>query len=69
MFVKKLTQGGHVQRFSIAPSRAHGWDVREERDSKVVRQSHLTDWHRVERARSVFTLKIGLLRSSGWTES
>ena len=35
--------------------------------SAIARQSHVTDWHRVERARSMFTLKIGLLRSSGWT--
>lgn len=69
MFSRSLTQAGHVQRFFISPSGDHGWDVREERDSRVVRHIHLTDWHRVERARSVFTLKIGLLRRSGWTES
>jgi hypothetical protein len=69
MFARSLTHAGHVQRFSIAPSRDHGWDVREERDSQVVRHTHLTDWHRVERARSVFTLKIDLLESTGWTES
>ena len=34
-----------------------GWEVREEHDSKVVRQVSYTDWHRVERAVQAISLK------------
>lgn len=68
-FSSQLSQAGHVQRFSIASRGERGWEVREERDGEVVRRVLMTDWHRVERARSVFTLKIDLLRSTGWIES
>jgi hypothetical protein len=27
-----------------------GWELREERDHTVVKLTHYTDWHRVERA-------------------
>jgi len=33
-----------------------GWEVREVRDSQVVRQVHMSDWHRVERV-----LRLGML--------
>jgi hypothetical protein len=34
-----------------------GWDVREERDSRVVRQITYRDWHRVERVMQAFELE------------
>ena len=37
-------------------------------DSKVVRQKRCHDWHRVERARRVFTIKLDLLRQEGWQD-
>jgi hypothetical protein len=33
-----------------------GWDLREERDNRVVRHMNYTDWHRVERAIQVIEL-------------
>ena len=42
--------------------------MREEQDSKIVRQTHYQDWHRVERARSVFVIKAITLREEGWQE-
>ena len=38
----------------IVTSDASGWNVREEEDSRVVREMHHTDWHRVERALDLF---------------
>jgi hypothetical protein len=46
----------HEQSASSQPKRVTvvrgpiGWEVREEREGQVVRSSHYTDWHRVERA-------------------
>jgi len=40
-----------TRRYSIAATEA-GWEVREERDSEVVRKVQLPDWLRVERARA-----------------
>ena len=66
-FVKSLRNDGHTRRYSIEATN-NGWEVREERDSKVVRQTHYQDWHRVERARSVFAFKFDTLRAQGWQE-
>jgi hypothetical protein len=41
--------GGHTRRVTVTRSGV-GWEIREERDSEVVRTSRHTDWHRVERA-------------------
>ena len=35
---------------------ADGWFVREVRDSRIVRQVRMSDWHRVERV-----LRLGIL--------
>ena len=43
---------------------ADGWALREVRDSQVVRQVRVSDWHRVERA-----LKLGQLPSSESAET
>jgi hypothetical protein len=45
---------GHTYRLIVEPDGPHGWDVRIERDTQVMWSSHYTDWHRVERARSIF---------------
>ena len=50
------TRDGKTQRVVVTRGLA-GWDVREERDSRVVRQSTYTDWHRVERAVQTFELR------------
>ncbi len=50
MFSKSLRYQEQTRRYSIAPTDA-GWEVREERDSELVKQVRYQDWHRVERAR------------------
>lgn len=67
-FMKRLRYDGHERRFSIRPTAA-GWEVRAEEDSRVVKQVCYTDWHRVERARRVFTLEMADLRDKGWAEA
>jgi hypothetical protein len=66
MFVKELHQAGHTRRFSIGDRGRDGWEVREEQDRTVVKQVRYKDWHRVERALSIFQLAIGELESQGW---
>lgn len=56
MVTRELTQSGETQRFTVTRS-AGGWEIREERDSRVVKRATYTDWHRVERALQVFELK------------
>jgi hypothetical protein len=66
-FAKSVRNAHHVRRYVIQ-STTSGWEVREEQDSQVVRQSCYQDWHRVERARRAFVLKLSELREEGWQE-
>jgi hypothetical protein len=68
LFLKQLKQAGNIMRFSIFPTNAGGWEVKEEAGDEVVRQVRLSDWHRVERAREAFSLKAMSLREAGWIE-
>jgi hypothetical protein len=65
MFTKQLRNAGHTLRYSIAPTE-FGWEVREERDSQVVKRVEYQDWHRVERARRSMTIKTVELQDAGW---
>jgi hypothetical protein len=47
---------GQVARFSVSRNTEAGWEVREERDDRLVRRTRYTDWHRVELAMQVFEL-------------
>jgi hypothetical protein len=67
LFVKQLKQAGKMMRFSILPTQG-GWELREESDSQIVRQVQVSDWHRVERARDLFSLKALSMQDSGWVE-
>ncbi len=49
------TTDGHTDLLEVRSS-AQGWEVRETRDSAVVRTKRYSDWHRVERAVLVFEL-------------
>ena len=60
-FEKSLRYLEHTRRYSIATTDA-GWEVREERDSEVVRKVHYQDWHRVERARRSIAIELDDLR-------
>jgi hypothetical protein len=56
MVTRELTHSGETQRFTVTRS-ARGWEIREERDSRVVKKATYSDWHRVERALQVFDLQ------------
>ena len=66
-FDKSLRNEHQTRRYSIAVTDS-GWEVREERDSEVVRQVHYQDWHRVERARRTIASELDQLERSGWSE-
>jgi hypothetical protein len=66
MYSRTLSQSGRIVRFLITRGTAGGWEVREERDSRVVRKATYADWHRVERARSEFEIKAARLEDEGW---
>jgi hypothetical protein len=69
MYARKFEKAGLTRRFIITSGGSAGWEVREERNSLVVRQARYTDWHRVERARMAFAQEAATLTSSGWKES
>ena len=58
MYEANLSNSGHTRRFQIKPLDAAGWEVREEEDSRLVSARVYNDWHRVERARSVFQIAV-----------
>ena len=67
MFCKSLRYHEQTRRYSIAAT-ATGWEVREERDSEVVKKVQYQDWHRVERARRSITIELDALQRQGWSE-
>jgi hypothetical protein len=69
MFAKELKQAGHTKRFTISEAGAEGWEVREEQDSHIVKQVFYQDWHRVERAAQIMTLRVSELEQNGWQET
>jgi hypothetical protein len=66
-FEKSLKYQERTRRYSIEVT-VTGWQVREERDSEVVRSVHYQDWHRVERARRSITIELDDLQRQGWSE-
>ena len=66
-FEKHLRYLDQTRRYSIVPSKT-GWEVREERGTKVVRQELYRDWHRVERVRRSIVSEMDALREEGWRE-
>jgi hypothetical protein len=67
MFDKQLKYHDNTRRYSISVTDT-GWEVREERDSKVVKKVNYQDWHRVERARRSITIELNDLQRKGWSE-
>ncbi len=59
MLTRERSAAGHVDRVFISETET-GWEVREERDSKIVKRASYTDWHRVERALYSFDLAARL---------
>jgi hypothetical protein len=68
LYSRQLDQYGHSRRLVISVVRPSGWDVREEHDRHVVRHVHYDDWHRVERARDVFSRQAAELVAAGWRD-
>ncbi len=68
MYVRALRKASTVRRFTITHLQSEGWDVRDEQDSRVLRQVVYHDWHRVERASLTFSLEVQALLERGWTE-
>ena len=66
MFEQELTNAGHVRRFEIRSHGADGWEMRVEQDSAIVRRQQYTDWHRVERALTLFAIEVAELENAGW---
>ena len=56
MWTQERNDDGQHKRVTVTRGPV-GWDVTEEHDHHVVRQQTFTDWHRVERALQVFTLR------------
>jgi len=67
MFARALHKDKHKKRFSIVQT-GHFWEVLEEQDSLVIRRMVYDDWHRVERAKRVFTQEVASLCQAGWVE-
>ena len=69
MYARTFHKADQTRRFTITNAGGSGWDVREEQDDHVVRNVRYTDWHRVERAKMVFSEQARTLEESGWTET
>jgi hypothetical protein len=69
MYARFLRKAEQTRRFTITDTSASGWEVREEENSRVIRQVLYTDWHRVERAMMAFTLQALSLQDAGWIEA
>jgi hypothetical protein len=66
-FSKQLRYLDHTRLYSIEAT-DEGWQVREERDSQLVRQTTYQDWHRVERVTRAIAMELDELRTKGWVE-
>jgi hypothetical protein len=68
MYERSLRYDGHTRRFQIIAAGRSGWEVREEQDSHLVRAKVYDDWHRVERARTIFQAEVSTLEKAGWVD-
>ena len=66
MYTRALTLAGQVRRFTVDKVEDAGWEVREERNSQLVRRTRLTDWHRVERELHAIAREVMELEARGW---
>jgi hypothetical protein len=67
-FEKLVRKADQTRHFTIRPIQ-EGWELCEEENSRVVRQTHYRDWHRVERARRALVQEVSTLRENGWQEA
>ncbi len=66
MFSISLRNADHQRRFSISRTEESGWEVRREEDRRLIHHIRYRDWHRVERARAIFSLEVSKLTAAGW---
>lgn len=66
MFVKTLKQAEHTRSFFVTAREAEGWEVSIEQDSRVIKRSQYSDWHRLERAVDAIRREIAALEDQGW---
>lgn len=64
---RSLRNKEHSIQLSVT-DRERGWEIRQEEDSKTVREIICNDWHSVERAVSLFDHRAAKLREQGWTD-
>jgi hypothetical protein len=68
MYARTFRKAEQERRFVILNAGSLGWEVRHEQDREIVRRVVYDDWHRVERARLVFSQEGERLKDEGWTE-
>jgi hypothetical protein len=68
MYLRTLSNAHQTRKFTIQKLAAAGWEVRIEHDSRVIRTTRYSDWHRVERARMAFAREAAKLEDDGWIE-
>jgi hypothetical protein len=68
-FEQTQRKDDHTRRFEIRIDAEAGWRVVQRADSAVVRETHYTDWHRVERARRAISIEMSTLRREGWLDA
>jgi len=66
MFSVSLERDGHVRHYSIHQAGSAGWEVKLEADRELARHNNYHGWHRVERARAIFTFEVSELTARGW---
>lgn len=69
MYARVFEKAGEVHRFSITVVDASGWEIRREVGNRVIARTRYTDWHKVERARLLFSREAADLADTGWTEA
>ena len=66
VFSRGLTDGAHTRRFDVERAANEGWRIREHRDTQIVRQVTIEDWHHVELAIRGFAVEAWQLTQQGW---
>lgn len=68
IFSKQLRSREHTRQFVVDEADDRGWEVREVQDHRVVKQTWVHDWHRVENVMMRFALEAVQLQRAGWEE-
>jgi hypothetical protein len=68
MFSMTLRAADKVREYSVSPLQEAGWEVVLSENRTVCYRIVYRDWHRVERAVSMFRLEASQLMACGWEE-